>query len=95
MTIAPGVHQYLNHYKVIIPAGYINSYVAVEIKNENVVFEEMLIANFTYNVRVIKVKEGELRAFTVNGEPFGLICTGVSSFEAYSFAGSSLLPYQT
>ena len=64
-----------------------------EIRTEDIVFESNLYANtFTYNVRVIKVSEGELTASTVDSERFGLICTGVATAEAYGFSGNSLLP---
>ncbi|XP_078330725.1 uncharacterized protein LOC144624693 [Crassostrea virginica] len=108
MTIVPGVNQYLNYYKIVVPTGYTNSYVSImikfsskeflringtEITTEDIVFENKLFANtFTYNVRVIKVTEGELTASTVDGERFGLICTSVAYYEAYGFSGNSLLP---
>ena len=108
MIVVPGVHQYLNYYKIVVPSGFINSYVSImmkhsskdflqfndtEIRTEDIVFERQLFANsFTYNVRVIKVSEGELTASTVDGERFGLICTGVGTAEAYGFSGNSLLP---
>ena len=108
MIIVPGVHQYLNYYKIVVPSGFTNSYVSImmiftskdylringtEISKEDIVFESNLYADTcTYNVRVIKVSEGELTASTVDGERFGLICTGVAYYEAYSFSGNSLLP---
>ena len=80
MTIVPGVNQYLNYYKIIVPTGYTNSYVSImmkfsskdflqingtEIRTEDIVFESKLFANtFSYNDRVIKVSEGELTAET-------------------------------
>nr|XP_022307179.1 IgGFc-binding protein-like [Crassostrea virginica] len=108
MIIVPGVHQYLNYYKIVVPSGYTTNYVSIlmkysskdflrindtEIRTEDIVFESNLYANtFTYNVRVIKVSEGELTASTVDSERFGLICTGVADTEAYGFSGNSLLP---
>ncbi|XP_078329774.1 IgGFc-binding protein-like isoform X3 [Crassostrea virginica] len=108
MIVVPGVHQYLNYYKIVVPSGFINSYVSImmkhsskdflqfngtEIRTEDIVFERQLFANtFTYNARVIKVSEGELTASTVDGERFGLICTGVATATAYGFSGNSLLP---
>ena len=108
MTIVPGVNQYLNYYKIVVPLGYTNSYISIlmkysskkflrindtEIRTEDIVFDGNLYANtFTYNVRVIKVSEGELTASTVDGERFGLICSGVASYEAYGFSGNALLP---
>lgn len=44
-----------------------------------------------YNVRSIRVVEGEVTASTLNGERFGLIFTGVAYYEAYGFSGNSLL----
>ncbi|XP_078329766.1 IgGFc-binding protein-like isoform X2 [Crassostrea virginica] len=108
MIIVPGVNQYLNYYKIVVPSDYANSYVSIlmkysskdflqinntEIRREDIVFESNLYANtFTYNVRVIKVSEGELTASTVDGERFGLICNGVGSVKAYGFSGNSLIP---
>nr|XP_022307491.1 IgGFc-binding protein-like [Crassostrea virginica] len=108
MIIVPGVNQYLNYYKIVVQSGYTNSYVSIlmkysskdflqinntEIRTEDIVFESNLYTDtFTYNVRVIKVSEGELTASTVDGEPFGLICTGVAFNKAYGFSGNSLLP---
>ena len=106
MTIVPGVNQYLNYYKIVVPSGYTNSYISIlmkyssknflrindtEIRTEDIVFDSNLYANtFTYNVGVIKVSEGELTASTLDGEQFGLICTGVAS----GFSGNALLPYE-
>ncbi|XP_078329764.1 IgGFc-binding protein-like isoform X2 [Crassostrea virginica] len=108
MIIVPGVHQYMNYYKIVVPSGFTNSYVSImmiftskdylringtEISKEDIVFESNLYADTcTYNVRVIKVSEGELTASTVDGEPFGLICNGVAYYKAYGFSGNSLLP---
>ena len=108
MTIVPGVNQYLNYYKIVVPTGYTKSYVSImmkyssrdffringsQIRTEDIVFESSLnVNNFTYNIRVIKVNEGELTTSTVDGERFGLICTGSSIDEAYGFSGNSLLP---
>ncbi|XP_052694955.1 IgGFc-binding protein-like isoform X2 [Crassostrea angulata] len=108
MTIVPGINQYLNYYKIVVPSGYDHNYVSIMMKysskyffringtvinTSDIVFEENLsVGNATYNVRSIRVEEGELRASTVNGERFGLMFAGVTYYEAYGFSGNSMLP---
>lgn len=107
MTIVPGFNQYLSFYKIVVPSGYDFDYVSIMIKHSfknsfringtvittaDIVFEEDVEAgNLTYNVRTIKVPSGELTAYTVDEEKFGLIFAGVSYYEAYGFSGNSLL----
>lgn len=107
MTIVPGINQYLDYYKIVVPLGYDQNYVSVMIKGSSkdsfrvngtviekndVDFEEnVLVRNITYNVRSIRVAEGELTASTLNGDRFGLIFAGVTEYEAYGFSGNSLL----
>lgn len=107
MTIVPGVNQYLSFYKIVVPSGYDFDYVSIMIKHSfknsfringtvittaDSVFEEDVEAgNLTYNVRTIKVPSGELTAYTVEEEKFGLMFAGVSYYEAYGFSGNSLL----
>lgn len=108
MTIVQGIKQYLNYYKVVIPTGYVNNFVSLIIKESsqdfirinssvitacNIVFEEnVLVSSNTYNVKSVQVPEGELTAFTLNGEVFGMVFTGVKKHEAYGFSGNILLP---
>lgn len=107
MTLVPGLNQYIDYYKTVVPFGYVNNYVSIMIKNSlkdsfrinktiintgDVVFEENVSAsNDIYNVRIIRVTEGELTASSLNGERFGLMFTGVSQHKAYGFSGNSLL----
>lgn len=52
------------------------------INMDDVVFEGNVSAgNVTYNVRLLRVREGELTATTVNGERFGLMIAGVAYSE--------------
>lgn len=108
MTIIPGINQYLNYYKIVIPEGYVNNFVSVLIKESSlnffrinstvinicdIVFEENVLAgNITYNVRTIRVAEGVLTALALDGEKFGMIFLGVQIAEAYSFSVNFLLP---
>lgn len=108
MAIVQGINQYLNYYKVVIPPGYVNNFVSLIIKDPyqdsirinssvitacNIVFEkDVLVSNTVYNVRSIQVPEGELTAFTLNEEVFGVVFTGLKKNEAYGFSGNILLP---
>lgn len=107
MTIIPGLNQYLDYYKIVVPSGYDHNYVSIMMKHlskdslrinstvinaGDVVFEENVSnGNVTYNVRSIRVAEGELTASTVDGERFGLVFAGVTYYEAYGFSGNSML----
>lgn len=107
MTIVPGLNQYLDYYKIVVPSGYTHNYVSIMMKKSSkdslrinsmiintgdIVFEENVsTGNVTYNVRSIRVAEGELTASTVDGERFGLMFAGVTHHEAYGFSGNSML----
>lgn len=107
MTIVPGLNQYRSFYKVVVPSGYDFDYVSIMIKHSSkdslringtvittadIVFEEDVpVGNLTYNVRTIHVPAGELTAYTVDDEKFGLMFVGVSIYKAYGFSGNSLL----
>lgn len=108
MTIVPGINQYLNYYKIVIPSGYVNNFVSVMIKESSqdcirinstvinrcdIVLEKSVLAgNITYNVRTIRVAEGVLTAWALDGEKFGMLFSGVQIAEAYSFSANFLLP---
>lgn len=107
MTIVPGFNQYLSFYKIVVPSGYDFDYVSIMIKHSSkdsfringtviktadIVFEEDVTAgNLTFNVRSIQVPAGELTAYTVDEEKFGLMFAGVSYSKAYGFSGNLLL----
>lgn len=108
MTIVPGINQYLDYYKIVVPSGYVSNYLSIMIKHsstnsfringriidkQNVVFQEnVLVNNITYNVKSIRVVEGELTASTMNRDRFGLIFAGVNRDKAYGFSGNSMFP---
>lgn len=108
MTIVPGINQYLDYYKIVVPSGYDDNYASIIIKSESkgslrinhtiiktsdIVFEENITAgNVTYSVRSIRVPEGELTTYSESGERFGLMLSGVADQEAYGFSGNNLLP---
>lgn len=107
MTIIPGLNQYLDYYKIIVPTGYERNYISFMMRSSSedsmringistnktdVVFEEIIMAdNVYYSVKLIRVSEGELSVFTTNGERFGLISSGVKIREAYAFSGNAVL----
>lgn len=107
MTIIPGLTQYLDYYKIVVPSGYDHNYVSILMKHfskdslrinssvinaGDVVFEENVsYGNVTHNVRPIRVVERELTASTVNGERFCLVFAGVTYYEAYGFSANSML----
>ncbi|XP_052693438.1 IgGFc-binding protein-like [Crassostrea angulata] len=106
MTNVPGVHQYIDYYKTIVPYGFNYSYVTVIMKQSlkdsirinntainrnNVVFEENVSAmKLSYNVRSIQVEAGEVIVSTVGGEKFGLMFSGVKAWAAYGFSAFNL-----
>lgn len=108
MTIVPGINQYLNYYKIPIPTGYVHNVVSIMIKESSktcirindavphavdIVFDDTLPAgNITYRVLLILVTQGEFKAFTLDGERFGVMVSGIKKDEAYGFSGNSLLP---
>lgn len=108
MTIVPGINQYLNYYKIPIPTGYVHNVVYIMIKESSkafirinnailnaadIVFEDSLLAgDITYSVVSILVTQGEFKAFTLDGERFGVMVSGIKKNEAYGFSGNSLLP---
>ena len=107
MTIVPGIHQYLDYYKIVVPSGYNHNYVSIMMKQfstkflringnalsvKNLFFEEnVVVGQETYTVRSINVPEGEISVYTTQGDRFGLMFAGVTDYEAYGFSGNSLL----
>lgn len=102
MTVVPGIYQYIDYYKTVVPSGFSYNYVTILMKqslknsirinssliNEsNIVYEENVpVTHVTYNVRCVKVPEGELTVSTPNGENFGLMFSGCKTAEAYGFS---------
>lgn len=89
MAIVPEINQYLNYYKIPIPTGYVHNVVSFVIKEstkasirtnnailnaDDIVFEDSLLAgNITYSGVSILVTQGEFKAFTLDGERFGIM----------------------
>lgn len=93
MTIVSGINQYLDYYRIVVPSGYDRNYVSIMIKDgsqdsfclnnmlintSDIVFQKNVpVGNVIYNVKTIRVVEGEVTVSTFNGERFGLIFTGM------------------
>lgn len=102
MTVVPGINQYIDYYKTVVPSGFDYNYVTIMIKQSlkdyiqinntmtngsNIVFEEnVLVMNLTYNVRSIRVPVGEISVSTTCGGHFGLMFSGVKDYAAYGFS---------
>lgn len=108
MTVVPGINQYIDYYKTVVPSGFSFNYVTILMKqslkntirinnsliNEtNIVYEENVsITHVTYNVRSVKVPEGELTVSRVDleRENFGLMFSGCKTDAAYGFSAIQL-----
>ncbi|XP_052694555.1 IgGFc-binding protein-like [Crassostrea angulata] len=102
MTAVSGINQYIDYYKTVVPSGFSFNYVTILMKqslknsiringsliNEtNIVYEENVpVRNVTYSVRSVKVPEGVLTVYTVDGGKFGLVFSGCKTDAAYSFS---------
>lgn len=105
MVIVPGIHQYQNYYKIIVPFGYEYSYITVimgqrdslllingyTVKPKNILYQEIVYYNFHFRVMIIRVFAGELTVTTTKSENFGLMCAGMNYFQSYAFSGNSVL----
>lgn len=64
----------------------------ITLKQRDIVFEKNVSAgSVIYNVRSIRVVDGEVTTSTLNGDRFGLMFAGLTYYEAYGFSGNSLL----
>lgn len=104
MTVIPGVHQYLDYYKFVVPEQYRENYLCVIIPTEssnnlhinqlpigqfNTVYQRSVVSSRkTFSVRTIRVQEGVYTLKTTDQEPFGLIVYGHRHADGYGFAGN-------
>ncbi|XP_048779363.2 uncharacterized protein LOC125682821 [Ostrea edulis] len=107
LTVVPGVNQYLPRYKVVIPNGWNNHYIAVMIRrcavgglrlnkesidaNTIRIEKNVFVENFEYSVIVAEVTEGEMTLESTDDTPFGLMVYGYRENNGYGFAGNALL----
>lgn len=108
MTVIPGVHQYLDYYKIVIPDKYRDNYLCVIIPTGSlnnlhinqtpvgqfgIVYQWSVISSGkSFDVRTILVKEGVYTLRTTDQVPFGLIVYGHRINDGYGFAGNFVSP---
>ncbi|XP_052696261.1 IgGFc-binding protein-like [Crassostrea angulata] len=108
MTVIPGVHQYLDYYKIVIPDKYRDNYLCVIIPTGSfnnlhinqtpvgqfgIVYQWSVISSGkSFDVRTILVKEGVYTLGTTDQVPFGLIVYGHRINDGYGFAGNFVSP---
>nr|XP_034318233.1 IgGFc-binding protein-like isoform X2 [Crassostrea gigas] len=108
MTVIPGINQYLDYYKIVVPDQYRDNYLCVIIptgSSNNLHINQLSIGQFntvyqravdssgkTFNVRTFRVQEGVYTLKTTDREPFGLIVYGHRTDDGYGFAGNFVLP---
>ncbi|XP_048750591.2 IgGFc-binding protein-like isoform X2 [Ostrea edulis] len=106
MTVIPGVHQYLNYYKVVVPGGYDENFFCVMISSESV--NSLRINGYTVDhyergyqvyaflekkflVSAFRVENGSFELTTLDKSPFGLLVYGHRQYDGYGFAGNFVL----
>lgn len=108
MTVIPGINQYLDYYKIVVPDQYRDNYLCVIIPTgslNNLYINQIPVSQFdavyqrsvissgkSFYVRTIPVKEGVYTLRTTDQEPFGLIVYGHRNNDGYGFAGNFVLP---
>ncbi|XP_062591586.1 IgGFc-binding protein-like, partial [Saccostrea cucullata] len=107
MTVVPGIHQYLDYYKVIVPAGYDENFICViipfqslnnlringfSVHHYTVVYQSSSTVVKSFSIRTLKVKNGTIVLSTSDASQFGLIVYGHQYGDGYSFAGNFVLP---
>jgi hypothetical protein len=108
MTVIPGVHQYLDFYKITVPAVYTDNYLCViipmtsksnlrinnvHLDDYSAVYESSSALNTTtYAIQTIEVSAGTFVLSTTDHSTFGLIVYGHRNIDGYSFAGNIVFP---
>ncbi|XP_062587665.1 IgGFc-binding protein-like [Saccostrea cucullata] len=107
MTVVPGIHQYLDYYKVAVPAGYAENFICLIVPSQSlnnlringfsvyhytVVYQSALTLAKSFSVRTLKVQSGTIVLSTSDASQFGLIVYGHRIADGYGFAGNFVLP---
>lgn len=108
MTVIPGIKQYLDFYKIVVPDQYRENFICVIIPNESLfnlrinnmdithfksVFKQSLVfSGKEFSIRTIRVQEGLYDLRTTDQQPFGLIVFGHRPSDGYGFSGNFVLP---
>ncbi|XP_056003477.1 uncharacterized protein LOC130049633 [Ostrea edulis] len=91
MTVIPGVHQYLNYYKVVVPGGYDENFLCVMISSEFLkslringytvdhyekVYQGYAVVEKRFLVSTFKVQNRSFELTTLDKSHFGLLVYG-------------------
>ncbi|XP_061180629.1 IgGFc-binding protein-like [Saccostrea echinata] len=107
VTVVPGVHQYLDYYKIIVPAGYEENFICVIVSSQSLnslringfsvshytsVYQSALTLTKHFSIRTFKVQSGTFVLSTTDASQFGLFVYGHRHADGYGFAGNFVHP---
>ena len=108
MTVIPGIHHYLDYYKIIVPENYTDNYLCVIIPRQsigNLQINNLSTNDFTtafqseerssgktYIIRILSVQHGVYVLKTTDQVGFGLLVYGNRIDDGYGYAGNFVLP---
>ena len=108
MTVIPGIHHYLDYYKIIVPENYTDNYLCVIVPKQslgNLKINNLSVNNFTtafqskqlssgksYTIRILSVSHGVYVLKTTDQVGFGLLVYGHRANDGYGYAGNFVLP---
>ena len=109
MTVFPGIHHYLDYYKILVPANYKDNFICVIIPDQslgNLLINDLPVHNYmpafqkmasvngkTYRIQVVTVQTGLYVLKTTDHVAFGLIVYGHRNSDGYGYAGNYVLPW--
>nr|XP_022309515.1 IgGFc-binding protein-like [Crassostrea virginica] len=108
MTVIPGIHHYLDYYKIVVPENFRDNFISVIIPKHslgNLKINDLPISSFTtvfhsqerssgitYNIHTLSVPHGVYVLKTTDRIRFGLLVYGHSRINGYGYAGNFVLP---
>lgn len=108
MTVIPGIHHYLDNYKIIVPENYTDNYLCVIVPRQSLgnlrinnlsvyrfttVFQsEEVSSRKTYTIRILSVSQGVYVLKTTDQVGVGLLVYGHRAHDGYGYAGNFVLP---
>ncbi|XP_061180624.1 IgGFc-binding protein-like [Saccostrea echinata] len=107
MTVIPGVHQYVNYYKIMIPDGFTANFICVVFERDAInnlqingqtvdhyqsVYESLVYSKKLYVIRTFDVSNGTYVLTTTNESNFGMIVYGHDRIDGYAFSGNFVFP---
>ncbi|XP_078327365.1 uncharacterized protein LOC144623104 [Crassostrea virginica] len=109
MTVFPGIHHYLDYYKILVPANYKDNFICVIIPDQslgNLLINDLPVHNYmtafqkmasvtgkTYSIQVVTAQAGLYVLKTTDHVAFGLIVYGHRNSDGYGYAGNYVLPW--